>query len=90
MVLLSFAIVLLAASAWLFRYDVVHLRGFVVVKQDRWTGKTFYCEPEGCFEPRFVDLKKPATASSQEEPPRDLFAETEHLFRSDDREGLSD
>ena len=74
LVLLAFSFVLLTASAWFFRYDVEHLRGFVVVKQDRWTGKTFYCDPEGCFEPRFVDLKR-QTAAAVEERPRDLFAE---------------
>lgn len=44
-------LVLMVGLAWFFRYDVAYLKGWVVVRQDRWTGATEYCEPDGCWNP---------------------------------------
>lgn len=59
----ALCVALLVGGAWLFRYDIEPLRGFVVAKHDRWTGRTIYCEPEGCFEPQHVDLGAPVVAA---------------------------
>lgn len=77
------AILLVVLFAWFFRYDVraVNNEHFTLIRHDRWTGQTEYCEPRGCIVPKQVDVSQPKQAAAS--PLRDLFAEIGHDPASD-------